>query len=80
MAGHTGEHGPRGLLICTDTMHGAFNQRWALPHLRRLAAGGEEPGRAAAILRQSVALEVGFAVVVIVVTSVLVATEPVNPD
>jgi copper transport protein len=59
---------------------GGFNQRWALPQLRRLADGGEEPGRAAAILRQSVALEVGFALVVIAVTSVLVATEPVNPD
>jgi copper transport protein len=172
MAGHTGEHAPTGLLICTDTMHvlcmsawlgglvmllivlglmarrlpgpegtrlmavvvrrfsilarfavllllltgvtqsvalvgsfgalvdteygllvlakiallalliglGAFNQRWALPRLRQLAAGGEEPGRAAAILRQSVALEVGFALVVIAVTSMLVATEPANPD
>jgi copper transport protein len=59
---------------------GGFNQRWALPRLRLLAAGGEEPGRAGAILRQSVALEVGFALVVIAVTSVLVATEPANPD
>jgi putative copper export protein len=59
---------------------GGFNQRWALPRLRHLAAGGEEPGRAAAILRQSVALEVGFALVVIAVTSMLVATEPANPD
>jgi copper transport protein len=59
---------------------GAFNQRWALPRLRLLAAGGEEPGTAAAILRESVALEVAFALVVIAVTSVLVATEPANPD
>jgi copper transport protein len=172
MAGHTGEHDPRALLICTDTMHvlcmsawlgglvmllivlglaarrlpgpdgtrllavvvgrfsmlariavlillltgiaqsialvgslsalrdtgygllvlakilllvvlialGGFNQRWALPRLRLLAAGGAEPGRAATILRRSVALEVGFALVVIAVTSVLVATEPANPD
>jgi copper transport protein len=172
MAGHTGEHAPTGLLMCTDTMHvlcmsawlgglamllivlglaarrlpgrdrtqlmavvvgrfsivarfavllllltgiaqsvalvgsvralvdteygllvlakmallallialGAFNQRWALPRLRVLAAGGEEPGRAAAILRQSVALEVAFALVVIGLTSVLVATEPANPE
>jgi copper transport protein len=172
MAGHTGEHAPTGLLICTDTMHvlcmsawlgglvmllivfglvarrlpgpdgtrlmavvvgrfsilarfavlmllltgvtqsvalvgsvgalldteygllvlakivllalliglGGFNQRWALPRLRRLAAGSGEPGRAGAILRQSVALEVGFALVVIAVTSMLVATEPANPD
>ena len=172
MAGHTGEHDPRALLICTDTMHvlcmsawlgglvmllivlvlavrrlpgpdgtrlmatvvgrfsmlarfavlillltgiaqsvalvgslsalrdteygllvlakmallgvliafGGFNQRWVLPRLRLLAAGGGEPGRAAAVLRQSVALEVGFALVVIAVTSVLVATEPANPE
>jgi copper transport protein len=59
---------------------GAFNQRWALPRLRLLAAGGEKPGTAAAILRRSVALEVAFALVVIGVTSVLVATEPANPD
>jgi putative copper export protein len=59
---------------------GGFNQRWALPRLRRLAAGGGEPGRAGAILRQAVALEVGFALVVIAVTSMLVATEPANPD
>ena len=57
----------------------AVNQRWALPRLRLLAVGGEEAGRAAAILRQSVALEVAFALVVIAVTSVLVVTEPANP-
>jgi hypothetical protein len=34
----------------------------------------------ASILRQSVALEVAFALVVIAVTSVLVATEPANPE
>ena len=51
---------------------GAYNQRWALPRLRSLAAAGEEPGRAASLLRKAVVLEVGFAVVVIAVTSVLV--------
>jgi putative copper export protein len=55
---------------------GALNQRWALPRLRLLAAGGEEPGRAASILRRSVAMEVGFLLAAIAVTSVLVATEP----
>ena len=58
---------------------GAFNQRWVLPRLRLLAAGGGAPGTAAAVLRRSVALEVGFALVVIAVTSVLVATEPADP-
>ena len=59
---------------------GAYNQRWALPRLRRLAAAGSEPGRAAGTLRQAVALEVGLALVVIAVTSVLVVTEPASPD
>jgi len=58
---------------------GAYNQRWALPRLRRLAAAGDEPGHAAALLRQAVALEVGLALVVIAVTSVLVVTEPARP-
>ena len=58
---------------------GAYNQRWALPRLRSLAAAGEEPGRAASVLRKAVALEVGFALVVIAVTSALVATEPASP-
>jgi copper transport protein len=59
---------------------GGFNQRWVLPRLRLLAAGGGEPGRATTVLRQSVALKVGFALVVIAVTSVLVVTEPANPE
>jgi copper transport protein len=68
------------LLLGVLIAFGGFNQCWALPRLRLLASGGGEPGRGAAILRQSVALEVGFALVVIAVTSVLVATEPANPD
>jgi copper transport protein len=55
---------------------GAFNQRRMLPQLRAVAARGEPPGRAAAVLRRSLALEIGFAVVVLGVTSVLVATQP----
>jgi putative copper export protein len=55
---------------------GAYNQRRLLPELRTAAAGGEEPGRAEALLRRSVALEVGLALVVLGVTSVLVFTEP----
>jgi copper transport protein len=64
-----------GLLVTL----GAYNQRWALPRLRRLAVAGDEPGRAAAVLRRAVAVEVGFALVVIAVTSVLVVTEPASP-
>lgn len=55
---------------------GAHNQRRSLPRLRRLARGGESPGRAALVLRRAVAAEVAFVVVVLAVTSVLVATEP----
>jgi copper transport protein len=56
---------------------GAYNQRRSLPRLRRLAAGGEEPGRVSTLLRRAVAWEVGLIVVVLGVTSVLVATTPV---
>jgi copper transport protein len=55
---------------------GAYNQRRLLPRLRALADQGDEPGRAAALLRRSVAFEVGLILVVLGVTSVLVATEP----
>jgi copper transport protein len=68
------------MLLALLVMLGGFNQRWALPRLRRLAAGGEEPARATAILRRSVAMEVGLALVAIAVTSVLVVTEPASPD
>jgi copper transport protein len=55
---------------------GAFNRRRLLPRLRRVEGGGEEPERAAALLRRSVAFEVGLALVVLAVASVLVATDP----
>jgi copper transport protein len=55
---------------------GAYNQRRLLPRLRTVASSGEEPDRAAALLRRSVACEVGLALVVLGVTSVLVAAEP----
>lgn len=55
---------------------GAYNQRRSLPRLRGLAAGGAPPGRATRVLRRAVAAEVAFMVVVLAVTSVLVATDP----
>jgi copper transport protein len=55
---------------------GAHNQRRSLPRLRRLARGGEPPGRATLVLRRAVAVEIAFVLVVLAVTSVLVATEP----
>jgi len=55
---------------------GAYNQRRSLPRLRQLADGAEEPGRGGALLRRAVAFEVGFALVVLGVTSALVVTQP----
>jgi copper transport protein len=55
---------------------GAHNQRRPLPRLRAVADGGEEPERAAALLRRSVACEVALALVVLGLASVLVTTEP----
>jgi copper transport protein len=55
---------------------GAFNQRRMLPQLRAAATRGDAAGRTAALFRRAVALEVGFALVVLGVTSVLVATNP----
>jgi copper transport protein len=55
---------------------GAYNQRRLLPRLRAVENRHEEPERAAALLRRSVACEIGLALVVLGVVSVLVATEP----
>ena len=55
---------------------GAYNQRRLLPRLRTVADGGEEPERAAALLRRSVGCEVALALVVLGLASVLVTTEP----
>jgi copper transport protein len=55
---------------------GAYNQRRLLPRLRVVAGGGEEPKRAAALLRRSVGYEVGLALVVLGVASVLAGTQP----
>ncbi|HSI80291.1 MAG TPA: CopD family protein [Solirubrobacterales bacterium] len=55
---------------------GAYNQRRSLPRLRRLAAGGHEPGKAAVLLRRAVAAEVALVIAVLGLTSVLVVTQP----
>jgi copper transport protein len=55
---------------------GAYNQRRLLPRLGAVAAGAEQPERAAALLRRSVACEVALALVVLGLASVLVATQP----
>jgi copper transport protein len=63
------------LFLCLIGL-GAYNQRRLLPRLRRQALEGTEPGAAAALLRRAVGMEVGFALVVLGVTSVLVVTQP----
>jgi copper transport protein len=55
---------------------GAYNQRRLLPRLRSVREGRVDPERAATLLRRSVACEVGLALVVLGVASVLVATDP----
>jgi copper transport protein len=55
---------------------GAYNQRRLLPRLRAVENRQEEPERAAGLLRRSVACEIGLALVVLGVVSVLVATDP----
>jgi copper transport protein len=65
------------LLIALVSL-GAYNRRRSLPRLKRLAAGEEEPGRAATMLHGAVAAEVAFALIVLGVTSVLVATQPAS--
>jgi putative copper export protein len=63
-------------LFLTLLALGAYNQRRLVPRLSALAAAGQEPGRTATVLRRSVAFEVGFALIVLAVTAVLVVTEP----
>ena len=66
------------LLFCGLIALGAYNQRRLRPRLGAITSGHEEPGRAATLLRRSVALEVGLAAIVLSVTSVLVTSEPVT--
>lgn len=47
-----------------------------MPRLRRIAAGGEAPGRAGLILRRALRLEVALVVVVLGVTAVLAGYPP----
>jgi copper transport protein len=64
------------LLIGPLVALGAYNRRRIVPALRRIAAGGEPPGRAGVLLRRSLRLEVALIVVVLGVTSALVSYPP----
>lgn len=61
-----------GLLI----PFGAYNRYRSAPALRRIAAGGEAPGRAGVVLRRALRSEVGLLVVVLGVTAALAAYQP----
>jgi copper transport protein len=55
---------------------GAVNRQRVVPALRRLADGGEPPGAAGRLLRQTLRAEVALLVVVLGVTSALVSYAP----
>lgn len=60
---------------------GAYNRRRSLPRLRRIAAGGESPGRAGLLLRRALRAEVALLVIVIGVTAALASyAPPVTPQ
>lgn len=55
---------------------GAYNRRRSVPRLRRVAAGGEPPGRAGLLLRRALRAEVALLVVVLGVTAALASYAP----
>ncbi len=55
---------------------GAYNRYRSVPALRRVAAGGEAPGRAGLVLRRALRTEVGLLAVVLGVTAALAAYPP----
>lgn len=55
---------------------GAYNRRVSVPALKRMADGGETPGRAGVLLRGALRAEVALVVVVLAVTAALVSYAP----
>jgi copper transport protein len=55
---------------------GAYNRRRSVPRLKRIAVGGESPGRAGVLLRRALRGEVALLVVVIGVTAALASYAP----
>lgn len=64
------------LLLLGVIALGAYNRRRSVPRLRRIAAGGEAPGRAGLLLRRTLRAEVALLVVVIGVTAALASYAP----
>jgi copper transport protein len=55
---------------------GAYNRYRSVPRLRRIAAGGEAPGRAGLLLRRALRAELALLVVVLGVTAALAGYAP----
>ena len=64
------------LLVAILIPIGAYNRRRSVPRLKRIAAGGEPPGRAGLLLRRALRAEVALLVVVLGVTAALASYAP----
>ncbi len=64
------------LLVAILIPIGAYNRRRSVPRLRRIAEGGEAPGRAGLLLRRALRAEVALLVVVLGVTAALAGYAP----
>jgi copper transport protein len=64
------------LLVGALTPLGAYNRCRSVPQLKRIAAGGEAPGRAGVLLRRALRGEVALIVVVLGVTAALAGYAP----
>ncbi len=64
------------LLLMAVIAIAAYNRRRSVPRLRRIAAGGEAPGRAGVMLRRALRGELALLVVVLGVTAALASYAP----
>jgi len=64
------------LLLLVLIALGAYNRRNSVPRLRRIAAGGESPGKAGLLLRRALRAEVALLAVVLGVTAALASYAP----
>lgn len=64
------------LLLTAVIAIAAYNRRRSVPRLRRIAAGGEAPGRAGLLLRRALRGELALLVVVLGVTAALASYAP----
>jgi copper transport protein len=55
---------------------GAYNRRTSVPRLKRIAAGGESPGKAGLLLRRALRAEVALLVIVLGITAALASYAP----